>query len=481
MFNPSKYQLSILDFVKTGKGDLVVNAVAGAGKTTTLKMIANELANHSALFLAFNKHIATELADKIPSECRTIHSLGYGMIARYKRPKMKNYKYWNILDTLLVKYSNHPDFADIKKAAIKLTDLCRSNLTDNVMDVSAHYGVNMVDPDVVIELVTNAIKAGIELYKKTGEIDYTDMIFLPDALNLSSSKTYQFVMVDECQDLSPAQLSIAMKARALGGRMIFVGDRNQAIMGFAGADSNSVDSIIEKTNATELPLSICYRCPTSHLDIARGLVPQIEAKEGAIDGVFNETSIDNLVDLVGIGDLVMCRLTAPLVKQCLKMIASGIPARVRGRDIGRGLISIIKKVVNQPNYDWSCFVDCLRQWQSEQIEKITKKEKYPDSKIESLVDRCGAIMAVYESCYNGQSEQCLIDKITKMFEDKKAGVWLSTIHRAKGLESDNAYIIDGHRLPYDFGGQDWQKQQETNLAYVAYTRAKISLTIVKGV
>ncbi len=89
-------------------------------------------------------------------------------------------------------------------------------------------------------------------------------------------------------------------------------------------------------------------------------------------------------------------------------------------------------------------------------------------------------MAVYEYCIGGTSEKCLIDKINAMFEDKQAGIWLSTIHRAKGLEADNVFIIDGHKLPYNFGGQVWQKQQEANLAYVAYTRAKDSLTIVKG-
>jgi DNA helicase-2/ATP-dependent DNA helicase PcrA len=77
-----------------------------------------------------------------------------------------------------------------------------------------------------------------------------------------------------------------------------VGDPKQAIYGFAGADCRSVEKIKARTQATELPLSICYRCPISHLDKAREIVPQIEARPGAPAGVIAEIPYDEVSDVV---------------------------------------------------------------------------------------------------------------------------------------------------------------------------------------
>lgn len=85
-FELSDYQKNILNFVANERGNLLVDAKAGSGKTTTLIMIANEIAkkNNKCLFLAFNKSIVADLQAKVPSEetcmVRTVHSLGYKFI-----------------------------------------------------------------------------------------------------------------------------------------------------------------------------------------------------------------------------------------------------------------------------------------------------------------------------------------------------------------------------------------------------------------
>ncbi len=101
------------------------------------------------------------------------------------------------------------------------------------------------------------------------------VLWLPHLWNLQPSKC-DWVAVDEAQDVSPAQLDLILKMRGRGGRMIWVGDKNQAIFGFAGALSDSIDRIIEATHAIVLPLSICYRCPVSHIKLAQEVVPSIE-------------------------------------------------------------------------------------------------------------------------------------------------------------------------------------------------------------
>ena len=87
-FELSDYQKAIVDFVRNERGNLLVDAKAGSGKTSTLLLIAGEniAKNNKCLFLAFNKHIQEELDSKIRDDrcvVRTVHSLGYSFISSY--------------------------------------------------------------------------------------------------------------------------------------------------------------------------------------------------------------------------------------------------------------------------------------------------------------------------------------------------------------------------------------------------------------
>lgn len=71
----------------------------------------------------------------------------------------------------------------------------------------------------------------------------------------------------------------------------------------------------------------------------------------------------------------------------------------------------------------------------------------------------------------------LLAAIDELFADKANAITLATIHRSKGLEANKVVWLN-----YDFRSkwarQDWQKQQEKNLCYVAATRAKIELVLI---
>jgi len=92
-----------------------------------------------------------------------------------------------------------------------------------------------------------------------------------------------------------------------------------------------------------LPLSVCYRCPSSHLELARRIVPQIEDRPNAPEGVVEVLHPDRAIEQASPGDLILCRLTAPLINCCLKLIIQGHSARVRGRDLGSQLAALADK------------------------------------------------------------------------------------------------------------------------------------------
>src|ERR1700722_1305373 len=98
--------------------------------------------------------------------------------------------------------------------------------------------------------------------KDTSRVDFDDMIWIPNVLNLPLN-TYDYVFIDEAQDLNIAQINLALNSCAKGGRIISCGDSNQAIYSFRGADSNAVNNIIERCQSKTFPLSVTYRCAKS--------------------------------------------------------------------------------------------------------------------------------------------------------------------------------------------------------------------------
>lgn len=490
-FQPSPYQAAILDFVTSGRGDGIVNAVAGAGKTTTLVQAARLISAKSALFVAFNKHIAETLQTKLAGTtmtAKTVHSIGYGCVAAHlgTRLRVDDRKYTKIVrDWIDDNCDNWPASDDpptLYEASSQLRDLvamCRLTLTDPsdreaIRETADRYGLDY--HRLVVPGVAAVLRRGERLARERSEIDYTDMLWLPHVWGLTPPQV-DWLMADEIQDFSEAQLQLLLKCRAPGGRGLWVGDPQQAIMGFAYAGTDSYTRIRAATGATELPLSICYRCPTSHLALARTIVPHIEARPDAPAGLVDYVSDGQISKQVKEGDLILCRLTAPLIGLCIRLISQRVPARVRGRDIARALTEIVRQIADMPGFEWDHFPKYLEERRRQQIAKLAKREGN-EAAIESLNDRLDGVLACYEA-FDAIGPSVLCSEIEGLFSDERASVWLSTVHRAKGLENPRVFILKPDKLPLTYPNQTpEQAQQERHLRYVALTRAQESLYFV---
>ncbi|MBA3823043.1 MAG: UvrD-helicase domain-containing protein [Ktedonobacterales bacterium] len=264
------------------------------------------------------------------------------------------------------------------------------------------------------------------------------MIYLPWKWHLGP-KPVDIVLIDECQDLSAAVLDLALKcAKPDGGRLIFVGDRAQAIYGFAGADDQAFDRIVERTQATQLPLSICYRCLASHVELAKAIVPQIEARPDAPEGIVEHISEDDLIErLRGLRGLpgqalVVCRVTAPLIALCIRLIGQQINARVRGREIGEQLIELLEAVLDMPGARYEQFGDWLATYEQLQVERLRQRPaEDAEPLIQALTDRAAAVRVCYEA-FGMPTAGALKEKMRALFSKEKPDVWLSTVHKAKG-------------------------------------------------
>lgn len=508
---PSTYQTAIFNAVadSNNRNDIVVSAVAGSGKSTTLKLLLDYISPVlSILYCCFNSDAQKSLQAKIVeytatktargeetpvAECSTIHSLGNRTITMaIGKCQIKSNKYSTLVRQYLMSHMAEYD-SQLAQQISKLIDMVRLTLA-NVDEDGLRYVISRFEIDInpgdkeywplVLSCVPEVLKAGLEVAKINHEIDFTDMIYLPHALNLAP-KTYDYVLVDEAQDLSPAQRELVLKARRHGGRMIFVGDRSQAIYGFAGASLRSIDEIVEATNAVEMPLSICYRCPKKVIEKANSIYPGTEAAPNAEEGVLDYITSDKVADLVGAGDLILCRLTAPLVTMCLQFLREGKRANVRGKDLGSQFTSLLnameKKYKHQFHIDM--LVEIAREYERWQISLLSINAEENEMKIASLQDKIDTLIALYEAYkarHNGSSTIDGFKSYIDAFfaEDPGAQIILSTGHRAKGLEYRRVFILQWDALPHPKAKTQDQLIQEHNLMYVMVTRAQEALYLV---
>lgn len=482
---PSKYQKEIFNFVRTGTGNCVINAVAGSGKTTTiigsLRFIPTD---KSTIFLAFNKSIVEEIKLKVPENVKvqTFHSLGSSSIWRaYKdKSKLDNDKIYTIINNMAPKWNmldKQPIDTDYKIRVKKIVDLARLSLTTDEEALKELCYKHQLD--VLGSEIERALKVINESNNDISTYDFTDMIYWPAKFNHFTVDKYDYIFVDECQDLNKTQHALIQKLCHANSRVIAVGDRSQAIYGFAGADTESFDLLTKMPNTITLPLSVNYRCGTNIINLAKRFVNQIEPHENAIEGILNESaSYKEVLE----GDMVLCRNAAPLVKLCLQYLHSGKKAYIKGADIGEDLIRLIVRSGSKSTFE-------LRTWLDLEMKKIIWliKKKLPfldDSQIKEhntfivFHEKWQLINTIIED-EKITNNSVLISKIRQIFLDNSTGICLSTIHKAKGLECNRVFIVDKEKtMPSRYAKLPWQIEQEKNLEYVAITRAKNYLGII---
>ena len=492
-FTPSPYQEKIFDFIVHGNGNAVISAKAGSGKTSTcvtaIKLIKPK---NKVMFLAFNKSIAEELSQKLKDypnvEVRTSHSLGFAIIRKnvegeveldefkYRRYVKSNISELTTIDVTLTKNQLYNYIESI----CALVDFARFNLAqtaEEVKSLAVKYDVPIFfdECDVVIKVLE---------WGKTelNSIDYADMVWLPVELSMNA-RAFQkdFIFIDECQDQSLMSIELFLKCFKRGTRFIAVGDEDQCINTFCGSSEEAFQYMKDYPKTSQFDLPICYRCPKTVVELAKTLVPDIECREDAPKGDIVEKCWTSSLRS---GDMVLCRSKAPLLKVYTKLLRKGIQCYIKGQDIGTNLKKLIEEVdieeLNTNLKSDGVFVrlyDNLFEIRNKLME--SKGLDYQDATltnyITNMYDMIKALTVLAEN-YTTKTE--LLSHIDEIFDETREGVILSTIHKAKGLEADNVYILCNSSMPSSLAKKEWEKNAEQNLIYVAYTRAKKKLGFI---
>jgi superfamily I DNA/RNA helicase len=312
------------------------------------------------------------------------------------------------------------------------------------------------------------------------DIDFDDMLYLPLYHNTPLPQ-FDWVMIDEAQDTNRVRREIAKRMLSPGGRLVAVGDPNQAIYGFTGADNDAMIRIKNEFNAKVMPLSVSYRCPLNVISLAQIYVPDIQACDTAKPGTMYSVTYDDLVNVVSPGEVILSRFNKYLINMCFKFLRKGVPVKIVGRDIGTSLVNLANKWKTQ---DFKELRTYLAKWEDRELKRAKKNgtanSEYISDRAESL-----RIMIARAQELGLKTKKQMNEMIEGMFDDdaakNKSIVILCSVHRAKGLEWDNVYLIGRNEIMGRLGKNEWQREQERNLIYVGITRAKSKYVDVTNV
>lgn len=490
----SKYQTDIFDAVTHGVGNIVIEACAGSGKTSTLLKIFDLLPkDKKILFSAFNKDIVKEINSRVTTktntDIKTVHGIGLLMIRRNIKSnveicpnKYKEYIINNVFEysTINSKNLSKTYYERYINNISTLVEQCRYRLIDDeksMGEIIEMHGLHLIGDESKVALkILNWGK------NNTSKIDYTDMVWLPNVLYMKPfGLQYDYVLCDEAQDLSIAQRELILKCRKMGTRYIFCGDKHQCIYSFASASPDSFDFIKSLPNTTTYPLSISYRCSKNVVKLAKTIVPNIEWCDGNIDGEINYNANFGMISDC---DMVICRMNAPLTEIYCRLKEIGKKCHIQGKDIGVNLKRMVE-LTNTENLNIELETDGVfsRLYKDVfgEIHKLFGENMLDistilnDTQISNYIDNIQALEILSQ---NIKCSADLIKKIDSIFsDDMNDGIKLSTIHKSKGLEANNVYIVNTH-MGNKPSRKKWELEQEENLTYVAYTRAKQNLYFI---
>lgn len=485
----STYQTAVYDHFKNDGPNAAIISVAGSGKTTTAIEGIGQISNMNQVLLgAFNVSIRDEFRERCLKKglnhvrCMTYNGFGFGICAKNMRgsPQLDPDKTAHVLEFDVLNPQSEQawaQFSEFRPHVIRLISLAKNLNIHGVKhawgswgEIADHHAMDVPDDDCFFQVVQKTFERCNEVMNY---FDFDDQKYMPIHHDWPIPK-YDVVVLDEFQDTCPLEMELLK--RATGSRMYVFGDPDQAIYGFKGATPDAFPKFKSEMNGVELPLSICYRCPKSVVRAAQAIVPRIEAAPNAIEGSVETVKNKDVFEQAKPLDFILCRTTDDLVSLCLKYIRAGKTAFVRGRDFAKGLEYIINKVSGFDEYmPVGEFITRLLDYEMTRSEQLTRLRR--ERELLTLSDRVNTIRALADAA----SDVAGIKKAGLMvFTDIPAaqhgGIDMMTIHKSKGLQSKNVWILRPDLLPHPRSANSpWMSQEEQRLKYVAITRATENL------
>lgn len=471
--NPTDEQIDILNHATTTRDNLMINALAGCGKTHTLEAVVDAVEKQPMLYLVFNKKNADEATEKMASHTngdmvtvRTFNSYGHRVWSQTQSARLRidPQKTKNIFleiakaapqdhrDAVWSVYSEVMQGVAMAKALGYIPEGQYSSARRLLSQSQFHSALDEVPDDLASDLIDAILLRSIKLSYE-GLLDFNDQVYMP-ALFGGVFPKYPLTLVDEYQDLSP--VNHMLLERSIKGRLIGVGDPWQNIYGFRGARARGMAEATRHYSAVELPLSVSFRCPSAIVRHVHWRVPHFKwLSEGGSVARPTRLSHRDFVE----GATILCRNNAPLLRLGMQLLSAGRSITIAGSDIGPRLIGIMRKFGPEDLSREGVF-GAIDEWEQAKLAK--ESSSAPDM---------AACMRVFAE--QGRDLGQALAYADHLFK-QQGQLYLSTIHKAKGLEWSTVYHLDPWILRKN------PTDQDKNLDYVCSTRSRDSLIEIES-
>jgi superfamily I DNA/RNA helicase len=495
-FRPTPAHNAILDALMGSRDNLILSAVAGSGKTSTILWLVDHVLGAddapTMLYTSFARRNIDDVQGRLPRDvtAKTMHALGLAAVGKAtgKRPKVDNRKVWKLLDEIVPgKQERKAITPAVRKLIAGATawgvvpsdvEDAASVLPDDAATwaaIAERFGLDDIDDDTLAAAVAVARKVLAAKLRDLSTVDFDDMLLAPVAYGYTAG-SFGLAFIDEAQDLSPVQQSFLRLLVADGGRVVIVGDERQAIYGFRGADCDALGTLAAAWDAKRYPLARSYRCPQAVATLVQPLVPHFEVAEGNTEGAVEaKGAAHKALKAMRPTDAVLCRNNAPLVSLAYQALAQRIRVRVLGKDLGAGLLSLVKRLRPRDLGDLLVKLDA---WETREAEKYRAADQ--ERRIPALADKADCLRIIVGGCDSLDQVTSDIEHLFVDDRDGKGKLTLSSVHKSKGLEWERVWVLDRELMPSRMAKTDDEKQQEANLQYVAFTRTKRELFFVSS-
>jgi len=472
-------QAAIIDFALGNSQNLLINALAGAAKTSTLRFLCKYMSIEPTISLAFNKRIADEMSKVLPGHvrCATMNSVGHRVWAAAvgKRLVLDTKKNYNLVKEAIERLprrdreASYEIMGDIIKAIshAKLSGYVPPNSVQgkSLLTPEEFFGSLEEEPDDwFCQMVNEVLAVGIK-QAYGGLIDFDDQIYMSTLFG-GAFPQHKRVMADEVQDFS--RLNHAMLEKLVGSSTWLgaVGDPWQSIYAFRGADTRSMGYLRERFAMHEMTLSVSFRCPKAVVRNAHSRVPHMRwpewAKEGQVT-TLEEWKAHDIPD----SSAIICRNNAPLLSCALALLRAGRGVHLVGTDLGPQLVRALKKLSDDMQLPQEKVHEAINVWEQDKLRKTRNAGTVADKA------ECLRVFADFGPTLGAAIAYC-----ERLFSSK-GPIQLLSGHKAKGLEWQTVYHLDPHRIPSPWSKEGEALEQERNVKYVIETRAKESLFFVR--
>lgn len=454
---------------------LKVRAYAGSGKTSLLVAIAHQ-SSERGIYVAFNKSIALEAQGRFPTyiECKTSHSIALGSLMKQDSRWRDSFKSKIGVCTLahataaLAPLLSHAESRGaLARIALDTVELFILSADDVISE--SHLPVmslhllraqhQFIDIPLVLKLAQHLWRGMANPADLTLPIGHDGYL---KKWSLSSTPiSTGLLLLDEAQDSNPALLKALARS---GGRHVYVGDEHQAIYGFRGAQ-NALDQI----QGDAFSLTQSFRFGPAIAQLASSIILLKKGNE-PLKGLGRETVIQRGSPPLGARSLYLARTNTGLFERALRDAKAGRSLYF----VGGGGVSITGipdlLSINNGEKPQDPYLQGFTSLTTLQEEAVNCKDM-------ELALKCSLVMEYGKDLLGAMSTI----KARTVDDPSKAKVFLSTVHKSKGMEFDWVELGDDFIFPeFRQTKSQWLEEadyEEANILYVAITRAKLGLVL----